>query len=590
MKALSVIFLLTIGAIPRVAAEGPIYLRVNQIGFRPTDTKSAVAFSMDAMPATFELADAADGKPIWNAPAMGLTNATWGRFHFYAQCDFSGFTKAGRYYLRLGDARSAPFSIADGVDENLPDESLDFMREQRCGYNPFLDQTCHQFDGRTAYGPMTNGSYLDCAGGWHDAADMLKYLLTSGNAAAQMLVAWTLCPNFPDRVKADGRPGTNGVPDILDEARWGLEWMLKLHPAPDQLYHQVADDRDHAGWRLPKDDPVDYGWGKGKARVVYYADGKPQGLFKYKSDSTGIANLAGRYAAAMAMASQIFERYDPPFAKKCRQAGIEVYEIGRAHEGVQQGNSYSAPYRYAETTWTDDMEWGAACLYAATREDKYLVDAKHYGALAASDSWMGKEQTGHYQYYPFINLGHFALYPFADAELRKKLAGFYREGIERCVAAGRKNPYDIGVPFIWCSDNLVAALVTQCALYERMTGDRRYRKFMGEQRDWLLGRNPWGTSMFTGIPDAGVYPHHPHLMTSEITGRLARGGLVDGPVYERIFNSLKGVTAATNDPFGPFQSEHAVYHDDVHDYSSNEPTMDGTASAILMWAALCGGN
>src|SRR5262249_43304039 len=30
----------------------------------------------------------------------------------------------------------------------------------------------------------------------------------------------------------------------------------------------------------------------------------------------------------------------------------------------------------------------------------------------------------------------------------------------------------------------------------------------------------------------------------------------------------------------------AVYHDDVQDYSSNEPTMDGTASAILMWT-LC---
>jgi hypothetical protein len=75
-------------------------------------------------------------------------------------------------------------------------------------------------------------------------------------------------------------------------------------------------------------------------------------------------------------------------------------------------------------------------------------------------------------------------------------------------------------------------------------------------------------------------------MTTQLTGRPVRGALVDGPVYERIFKSLKGVSAAADDAFAPFQSEQAVYHDDLHDYSSNEPTMDGTASAILMWALL----
>ena len=197
---------------------------------------------------------------------------------------------------------------------------------------------------------------------------------------------------------------------------------------------------------------------------------------------------------------------------------------------------------------------------------------------------MGKEQTGHYQYYPFINLGHFMLYEFADPALREVLAGYYREGIERCRAAGEKNPYGIGIPFIWCSNNLLAALVTQCLLYERMTGDGRYHEFMCRQRDWLLGRNPWGTSMFTGIPADGVFPRHPHLMTTLLTGRPVRGALVDGPVYERIFKTLKGLSAPEADPFAPFQSAQAVYHDDLHDYSSNEPTMDGTASAILMWA------
>jgi endoglucanase len=60
---------------------------------------------------------------------------------------------------------------------------------------------------------------------------------------------------------------------------------------------------------------------------------------------------------------------------------------------------------------------------------------------------------------------------------------------------------------------------------------------------------------------------------------------VDGPVYQRIFKSLKGVAITEPDPPVAFQGQ-AVYHDDVQDYSSNEPTMDGTASAILLWS-LC---
>ena len=391
---------------------------------------------------------------------------------------------------------------------------------------------------------------------------------------------------FADLVNGLGQAGPNGIPDVLDEARWGLEWMLKLHPAPDQLYHQVADDRDHTGRRrLPQNETADYGWGSGGARVVYFADGQPQGLRQFKSVSTGVANLAGRYAAAMALAYQVWQD-DPrerPFAERCLQAGQEVYELGRAKEGVQQGNSYSAPYRYEEITWADDMEWGAAELFRATRRHRYLDEAKHYAQLAAAESWMGKEQTGHYQYYPFMNAGHFRLFDLVDRGFKKLLVDYYRKGIERCVSAGEKNPYGIGVPFIWCSDNLTVALATQCLFYERMTGDGRYGDFAAKQRDWLLGRNPWGYSMFTEI--GCVYPKDPHLMTMQLTKRPVRGGLVDGPVYELIFKSLKGVAITEPDPLASFQGP-AVYHDDVQDYSSNEPTMDGTASAILLWA-LC---
>jgi len=581
-----------------------IFIRANQVGYLPQDAKIAIAFSLGSLPDSFAVVVADSGSSAFQGRTRPVTGVKWGQFERHAELDFSALTAPGRYVLRVGEFKSLPFKISAAACGELPDQLLEFMREQRCGSNPWLGAVCHPFDGRTAYGPLTNGSYLDARGGWHDAADLLKYLLTSGNATAQMLLAYELgspksevrSPKSKahpgtavlntvtgDRFNALGQPYPNGIPDVLDEARWGLEWMLKLHPAPDQLYHQVADDRDHAGARLPQNEIVDYGWGKGGARVVYFADGQPQGLRQYKSASTGVANLAGRYAAAMALAYQIWkdDAWQRPFAERCLKAGKEVYEQGRVKEGVQQGNSYRSPYRYEETTWADDMEWGAVELFRSTHQRRYLDEAKYYAKLAAAESWMGKEQTGHYQYYPFMNVGHFRLYDLVDRQFKSVLAGYYREGIEQCVCVAERNPYRIGVPFIWCSDNLTVALSTQCLLYERMTGDHGYHDFAARQRDWLLGRNPWGYTMFTEI--GSLYPKDPHLMTTQLSKRSVRGGLVDGPVYERIFKSLKGVAITEPDPMAAFQGP-AVYHDDAQDYSSNEPTMDGTASAILLWA------
>jgi hypothetical protein len=580
--------------------DARLYIRVNQVGYLPRDAKNALAFADAQLPETFAVLDAATRRVVFEGTARHLTGS-WGSFDRHAELDFSAMERPGRYLIRFGAAESLPFDVNAAVYAALPDQLLEFMRQQRCGYNPLVDAVCHPFDGRTAYGPQAPGSYLDATGGWHDAGDMLKYLLTSSNATAQMLLAYQLGTETATRTRRRagarerlyrdlhnelGQKGPNGIPDILDEARWGLDWMLRLHPTSGELYHQVADDRDHIGFRLPQKEVADYGWGPGSYRVVYFADGRPQGLSQYQSASDGVANLAGRYAAAMALGYQVWKR-DPrlgPYAARLLRAGREVYAMGRAREGVQQGNSYGAPYRYEETTWADDMEWGAAEMFRATGEGQYLEDAGRYARLAAAESWMGREEAGHYQFYPFMNLGHFRLYGLVGERQRAELAGYYREGIERTVRAGGRNPYRIGVPFIWCSNNLTVALATQCLLYERMTGDRRYRGFAARQRDWLLGRNPWGTAMFTEIPEGGIYPKDVHLFPNIILKRPVRGGLVDGPVYQKIFRSLRGVGITEPDPLAAFQDGRAVYHDDVKDYSTNEPTMDGTASAVLLWA------
>jgi hypothetical protein len=117
-----------------------------------------------------------------------------------------------------------------------------------------------------------------------------------------------------------------------------------------------------------------------------------------------------------------------------------------------------------------------------------------------------------------------------------------------------------------------------------MTGDRQYHSYALAMRDWLLGRNPWGTSMFMNIPRKGEYPVDVHTSTWALTKKEVPGGLVDGPIYTSIFNKLLGLKLNEPDEFAPFQNSYVVYHDDIGNYATNEPTMDGTACAIMLLA------
>lgn len=590
---LALLFAVVFLSIPAVAQS--THIRVNQAGYQAGDSKIAVAFSGTKVDGRFSVRNTASGSVSLSGDVKTANLPEWrSPFSSYYTLDLTDLKTAGRYRIELEDGtRSREFSIGSypGYHEDL----LFFMRQQRCGYNPFLDMACHLKDGRSFYAPFPDETFVDASGGWHDAGDQLKYLITASNATARMLLAYELeKAKFGDLVDELGREGRpNGIPDILDEAKWGLDWIHKLHPKADQLIHQVADDRDHRGFKMPDNDNADYGWGANSYRPAYFADGKPQGLSEFKSRSTGVANVAGRSAAAMAAASRIWKAdlKDAEFAAKCLRAAETLYAMGKKQEGFQQGNSFGAPYRYNEDTWADDMEYAAAELYKATRKPGYLADAKRYAKIAATTSWMefedssmGEQMSRHYQMYPFTNIGHFALYSIADSKTKRELAGYYRSGIENIVARGKKNPYGVGVPFLWCSNNLVVAFITQVHLYELMTGDKQYHASMLAHRDWLLGNNPWGTSMFEGLPEGGEYPEDTHLPTTQLLKKQVRGGLVDGPIAMQTYKGLIGLTLAKPDEFAAFQPRDVVYHDDVGDYSTNEPTMDGTADAILVMA------
>ena len=562
-----------------------VHFRFNILGYHPGDQKLALLMSAAPIEENIELISAQTGQVILKAPAVAINFGVWGQFDQQYLFDFTKIEQNGTYQIRCGEAYSEEIHISSEKYQGHQEDMLAFMRQQRCGYNPYFDEVCHQSDGRIFYAPVADSTYFDFSGGWHDAGDQLKYLITSSNATARMLLAYLEAPGFfIDEVDAHGHPAKNGIPDILDEAKWGLDWMLKLHPKPDWLIHQIADDRDHRGFKYPHKDNAEYGWGPNSYRVAYFADGQPQGLGKWKSQATGVANLAGRCAAAFALGARIWDKIglDSLFAARCRKAAVELYRLGKEKEGFQQGNSFGAPYRYNENTWADDMEWGAAELFKLTGEDHYLKDAIHYAYLIKDDGWMARDTMMHYELYPFMNMGHYALYEIAPELVRQQLASWYRGNLERVLARSASNNFQIGVPFLWCSSNLIVNFVTQALLYEKMTGDQQFHSLMLLHRDWLLGRNPWGTSMFTGIPTGGETPVDVHIPPRALLGATPAGGLIDGPIFATIHNYLKGLVLNEPDELAAFQNDFVVYHDDIGDYSTNEPTMDGTADAILM--------
>lgn len=558
---------------------------MNQVGYLTTDPKEAIVFSNDDLRMKKPLIVNQKNQIVFKGQLIPGNKTGFAPFNHHYTFDFSALKTPGEYAIKIEDA-NAKIKIYDLAYHGLSDSLLIFMRQQRCGYNPFFEQECHSLDGRVMGGGLPDSAMIDVRGGWHDAGDQLKYLITASNATARMMIAYQYNPSiFKDHFDANGKLEPNRLPDILDEAKWGLEWIRRLHSMTGILIHQVGDDRDHVGWKIPSEDTSNYGWGKNKFRVAYVATGTPQGVGKYKSIATGIANLAGRSAAALAIGNQVWKStgLSNAYADTCLQAAIELYAMAKAKPGYQQGNSYGAPYRYNEDTWTDDLEWAATELFRCTHKKEYLKEAIHYARLSNTQSWIQKDTSAHYQLYPFFNIAHHRLFSLVNARVKKELISYYKKGIEQTISQrASKNIYREGVPFIWCSNNLMTDLILQIFAYEQMTNDRQFHAYMTCMRDWLFGRNPWGTSMFMNI--GFTYPHDVHTSTWKLTGIEIPGGLVDGPIYYSTYQKQIGLTLTHDDAFAPFQNNYVVYHDDIGDYSTNEPTMDGTACAVMMMA------
>ena len=549
------------------------------LGYTPSGIKVAIwCGKVNESISEFSVIDSISGKTVFTSKA-GTAFGAYGPFSQTYRLNFSSFKKPGIYCISAGGAKSPYFSINNDVYKGAADFCLRYMRQQRTGFNPFLKDSCHTHDGYVLYGKdagLPDSTHIDVVGGWHDATDYLQYSTTSANATYHLLAAYRdFSKVFTDTKQSNGLDGKNGVADVLDEAKWGLDWLLKMHPKDEWLFNQIADDRDHISMRIPKQDSQ---YNRGYERPVYFINGEPQQRGKFMNDTKGTSSTAAKFSSAFSLGAELYKRTDKTYSKTLARKAASAYAFALKKPGVTQTVSVLSPYIYAEDNWVDDMELAAAWL-------RRYDEARKYAQQEPVTPWLGADTAKHYQWYPFINLGHYELAKGLKGGDKTQVINYYRDGINRVWEKAEKNAFYRAIPFIWCSNNLTTSFAIQCYWYKKLSGNAQYDELAQANFDWLFGCNPWGTSMVYGLPAWGDTPVDPHSSFTHLKNYPIDGGLVDGPVYTSIFKNLIGLRLYNPDQYAQFQSDLAVYHDDFGDYSTNEPTMDGTASLIYLLAA-----
>ena len=207
--------LLATSLLSSLDASAETWIRINQLGYLPGQTKVAVLMSEEAQRLKeFRLVDAFTGETALRSKAVTMTGAM-GRMQTTARLDFSRLRREGTYYIEAGAGRSAHFAVSNAVYDGAADFVLNYMRQQRCGWNPMIRDVCHQKDGFILGHLTKDSTFIDVRGGWHDATDCLQYTTTSANA-----IVTEGCSGIVEQTRGDAEhhlTGEGGYAAVIDD-------------------------------------------------------------------------------------------------------------------------------------------------------------------------------------------------------------------------------------------------------------------------------------------------------------------------------------------------------------------------------------
>lgn len=578
---------------PYVPDTGPA-VRVNQFGYLADGPRFASVVNESTTPLDWELVDEAgavvgQGKTELTEPDKGV-NAT------VHTVDLSAVTATGSgFVLRVAGEESYPFAIGQPGYGKLFRDALTYFYLARSG-TPIdgnivgderytrdaghVDVAPNQGDGAVGcHAPFewhegwTCDYTLDVRGGWYDAGDHGKYVVNGGISVWQLLDTWERAAllygtagaenSFLGDSTAQLPERGNGVPDILDEARWELEWMRKMIvPAGQQyegmVHHKVQDD---AWTGLP---------------LLPALDDKPRQLHRPSTAATL------NFAAAAAKGARLWEPYDADFAAALLADGAAAWQAALAnpevYANVLDGDTGGGPYD--DDNVTDEFYWAAAELFLSTGEQQYA------DYLEASD-WHGADlrSEGGFTWQDTAMLGAISLATVpSDLASRQQVvdtvlhaADYYLSVADRSVFGMAYSP--TSSTFGWGSNSSVVNNTIVLAVAYDITGDDKYRAAALESMDYLLGRNVLNISYVTGYGTVYAQNQHHRWMAPSMSNDLPPvypGTLAGGPN-----SGIEDPVAKATWPAGC--RAQWCYLDDIQSWSTNEMTINWNAA--LTWYA-----
>lgn len=478
--------------------------------------------------------------------------------------DFSRVTDEGVYYIQ-SDAgeKSHSFRIGQNVYRSLQRDLTKALYYQRCGCSldeeyagEYMHPCCHMGD---ALLWEDRSVVREVKGGWHDAGDYGRYISPAAVAVGHLLYAYLLFPesfNEPLGIPESG----NGVPDVLNECRYELEWMLKMQDAEGGAYHKLTSER-HADFIMPQED-----------KAQFY-------LFPVSSMATA------DYAAVMALASRVYRAYDASFADGLFQAAQRAYGWLEKHPeyvGFRNPESCNTG-EYDDVCDWDERLWAAAEMFVTTGEQKYQDDM---AALLKKDMTLTD--------FGWTDVSGFAaLAVWTDAARRtdKEIMSVLQNAVlteaDRLVQAAEQSGYGVAMEaddYVWGSNMVVlnrGMLLVLAALYAKESGNHEaletYEETALAQIHYLLGRNAVDYSYVTGYGEHAYA--HPHNRPTECDGiDLPMPGWVSGGPFKTPCDEVGVQRIAAGTPPMKCYVDHAAC------YSLNEITIYWNSPAVFVTA------
>jgi len=553
----------------QVPAEAPPSVpavRVNQVGYQP-GTGLALAVG-EPSGETAVVRDVHTGREIARVP-IGASQHDPQSGDTVRAVPFPQLGQPGKYVVEVpGLGRSDPFAIARDVFRRPLYLATRSFYGLRCGTAVDLgpefpayrhaachlqDGTFHSSSGKTGRRPATKG--------WHDAGDYGKYIVNSGISTGQLLWAYEWYPELWKGIRLDIPESGNATPDLLDETRWNLDWMLAMQDEDGGVWHKLTSER-FGSFTMPEDDDAG----------TRYVIGTGEPSFK------GTCATAD-FAAVMAIAARVYKPFDGSFADRALAAARQAYAWTRANADVPfrnpQGVSTGA---YGDRDCRDERLWAAAELVRTTGESPFDAAVRELApafevSASAPQEWPNVANMGLWTYALSTHAG-------ADARLRKKIvqgtvAAASTVAARTRAAAWRHALLDSN--FIWGSNGVAANYGVLLLAADRLAPDPAFKAAAADHAHYLLGRNTFGLSFLTGV---GSRPfRHPHHRPSGADANdLPWPGLLSG-----------GPNARGGDPAldkVPAQPPARRYVDDQTSYASNENAINWNAALVLLLSGL----